>query len=160
MKRKILAFTLMLLLAFSSVSLAAVSSSKSSSPSRSSSSTTVKPSTPQAAPGTSGSSGYKPSAPASSYSDTAPSAQNKTSTGFPSAQQSSSGGFWRNAGFFGGGMLLGGLLGNMFGFGHSGMLSSIAGMLSDLIILALVVLAVRWAWNRFSGRNQDNRRNM
>lgn len=154
MKRKILAFTLMLMLAFSSVSLAAVSSSKSAPSSKPSSSSTVRPSTPQA----SDSSGYKPSAPASSYSNSAPAAQNKTGSGIPAAQQpSSSGGFWRSAGMFGGGMLLGGLMGSMFGYGHPFM-GSMAGMLSDLIILVLAVLAIRWAWTRFSGRSRDNNR--
>ncbi|MCX7779569.1 MAG: hypothetical protein N2491_01485 [Negativicutes bacterium] len=154
--KKIVALTLVLLLAFSSVSFAAVSSSKSSSP-RPSSGTTVKPSTPQAAPGTTGS-GYKPSAPASSYSEKAPATQVKPGTGqVPPSQQPSTGGFWRNAGLFGSGMLLGGLLGNMFGFGHMGFMASLLGVLINILFLAAIIAAIRWVWLKF--KNRDNGRN-
>jgi uncharacterized membrane protein len=72
-------------------------------------------------------------------------------------QQPATGGFWRNAGFFGSGMLLGGLFGNMFGFGHMGFLSTIFGMLFNVIFLMAIFMAGRWVWNRLFGRDQDRR---
>lgn len=60
----------------------------------------------------------------------------------------------RNAGLFGGGMLLGSMLGGMFGFGSSGMFSEIIGMLINAAVIGLVFMAGRYAWNRF----QDSRK--
>lgn len=156
MKRKILACTVVLLVAFSSVSFAAVSSSKSksfSAPRPSTGSTTVKPSSPQTAPD----SGYKPSAPSSSYSDKAPASQNKPGVSQPVPQQPQSGGFWRNAGIFGSGMLLGGMLGHMFGFGNSGFFASLMGMIINVLFLLALIAAGRWVWNYFKNKDRDKR---
>ena len=68
--KKLLVLTFLFIFALQSVGLAAVSSSKGSSAPRSSGSNTQKaPSTSQTSPNTS--SGYKSSAPASSYSEKA-----------------------------------------------------------------------------------------
>jgi hypothetical protein len=154
MKQKILALTLVLVLAFGSVALAAKSSSKSFSPSRPSTGSTVKPTTPQAAPDT----GYKPTAPSSSYSNTAPAAQTKPGAAQPAPQQQQNS-FWRSAGMFGGGMLMGSMLGSMFGFGNSGFMASLFGMLFNVLILAAIFMAGRWLWNRFKDKDKDKRRN-
>lgn len=158
--KKILALTLGLMLIFSTVSFAAVSSSRSKAPSRPSTSTSVSSpnsSTKQAAP-SSPSSGYKPPAPSSSYSDKAPASQAKPGTQTQQQPQQSSGGFWRSAGLFGGGMLLGSLFGNAFGFNPLGGMGSMLGLLSDILILAVVILGIRYVWNRF--RNNNERKNM
>lgn len=151
--KKIVAFTLILLLAFSSVSFAAVSGSKrSSSPSRPSTGTTsVTPSTPKASPD----SGYKPSAPSSSYSDKAPATQAKPGVTQPAPQQTNQGGFWRTAGLFGSGMLLGGMLSSMFGFGNMGFMANLLGMLFNVIALVAIFAAIRWVWNRFRNKDKD-----
>lgn len=157
--KKILVFTLSLMLILSSVSFAAVSSSgsrSSSRPSTSSSMPSVGNSTRQAAPSPSSpGTNYKPSAPSNSYSDKAPSSQVK-----PGAQantQQSSGGFWRNAGLFGGGMLLGSLLSHAFGFNPMSGMASMFGILFNVLILAAVIMGIRYLWNKF--RSSD-RRNM
>lgn len=156
--KKILVFTLVFVLAFGSVSFAAVGSSrsKSSAPRPSTSSSMPSSSTTkQAAPSTTDS-GYKSSAPANSYSDKAPSSQVKS--GAPSTQQQTSGGFWRSAGMFGGGMLMGSMLSSLFGFGSMGAMSSIFGMIFNILIVAGIVMGIRYLWNRF--RSNNNKRDM
>ncbi len=159
--KKILVFTLSLMLILSSVSFAAVSSSGSKSSSRPSTSTSLPSggsSTRQAAPSSPGST-YKPSAPSSSYSDKAPSSQVKQGTQTNTQQpQQSSGGFWRNAGLFGGGMLLGSMLGHAFGFSPLSGMSSIFGVLFNILILAAIIMGIRYLWNKF--RSNNDRRNM
>ena len=142
--KKLLVLTFLFIFALQSVGLAAVSSSKGSSAPRTSTSFTQKaPSTSQTTPNTS--SGYKSSAPASSYSEKAPTAAAKQQL-----QQSTGNGFLRSAAMFGGGMLMGSMLGNMFGFGSSGMFSELMGLLFNIMIIALLFKAARYVWNRFS----------
>ncbi|MBP1763293.1 MAG: hypothetical protein H6Q65_351 [Firmicutes bacterium] len=154
--KKLLVVTFMLIFAFQSVGLAAVSGSKRSSAPKSSPSIS-QPSTGSSSTSTSTTSGYKPSAPASSYSDKAPAAATKTQQ---QAQQSTGSSFLRNAGMFGGGMLLGSMLGSMFGFGSSGMFASIMGMLFNVMAIGLLFMAGRYLWNRFqeSRRKKDEQR--
>ncbi|MDR3564189.1 MAG: hypothetical protein P4N59_22520 [Negativicutes bacterium] len=151
--KKLLLLTFLLLFAFQAVSFAAISGSKSAPmPAPKAPVTQMAPS---AAPSTAPATGYKPSAPASSYSDTAP-----KSTLPQATQQPASGGFMRNLGMIGGGMLLGGLLGNMFGNESSGMLASLVGLLFNIILLVGIFLAGRYAWNKFKkSREETNRRN-
>jgi len=153
--KKILLLTFMVIFALQSVGLAAVSGSRSSSAPKSSPSIS-QPSTSSSS-STSTTSGYKPSAPASSYSDKAPAAATKTQQ---QAQQSTGSSFLRNAGLFGGGMLLGSMLGGMFGFGSSGMFASIMGMLFNVMAIGLLFMAGRYLWNRFqeSRRKKDEQR--
>jgi len=148
--KKLLLLTFLFMFAFNAVSFAAVSGSKSRT-----SSPASKPPTSQTSPAKSGSSDYKPSAPAQSYGEKAPAAAAKPNT--QAAQQpSQSGGFLRTAGLLGGGMLLGSMLGGMFGFGNSGMFANIIGMLFNVMLLAGVFMAGRFLWNKFKNRDRDS----
>jgi predicted lipid-binding transport protein (Tim44 family) len=150
--KKLLVLTFLFIFALQSVSLAAVSSSKGSSAPRSSTSITQKaPSTSQTSPNTS--SGYKSSAPASSYSDKAPNAAT-TAKQQVQQQQSTGNSFLRSAAMFGGGMLMGSMLGNMFGFGSNGMFSEILGLLFNVLIVVLLFKAALYIWNRFRANRQ------
>jgi uncharacterized membrane protein len=155
--KKVMALTVAFMLLFSSFCLAAVSSSKSRPASRPSTSTSssvnTAPQTKQAAP--SDASGYKPTAPANSYSDKAPSSQAKPGTQ-TNQSPSNSGGFWRSAGMFGAGMLAGSFLSNMFGFGNMGAMSSIFGVLINILLIMAVIMAVRFIWNKLRGRDKRN----
>jgi predicted lipid-binding transport protein (Tim44 family) len=148
--KKIFLLTFMFVFAFNAVSFAAVSGSKSkvSTPS-------PKPPTTQSSPSSSTTSGYKPSAPAQSYSEKAPAAAAKPNT--QTAQQQTGSSFLRNAGLFAGGMFLGSMLGNMFGFGQSGMFADIIGMIFNVMLLAGVVMAGRFLWDKFKNRNNNQR---
>jgi hypothetical protein len=143
--KKLLLVTFVLLLAFQTICFAAISGSKSSprpaSPPPSSSTTQTAP-----APA----SGYKPSAPASSYTDKAPAAQPSAAANVP---QTSGGGFMRNLGMLGGGMLLGGMLSSVFGQGNTGILSSLLGAIISVVPFVAIFLAGRFLWNRMR-RNQ------
>ena len=52
-------------------------------------------------------------------------------------------------------MLLGGLLASMFGMG-GGMFADILGVLANVAIAIAVFMVIRWAWNRFRGRKEEN----
>jgi len=148
--RKIMALTLMLMMLVGTVCYAAVSSSGSKSSSSPKSSTSVPSSSKTAAP----SGSYQPTAPANSYSNTAPAKQ--TTPGVSNTQpQSSSGGFWRSASMFGGGMLAGSLLGNMFGNNNMGGESSIFGMLLNILMIGGVVMAIRYLWSKYKNKNRE-----
>ena len=129
------------------------------------------PSAPKAAPSTQSGSqsksvsgngeGYAPSksasqldknAPAAGAKSTAPNAANAASQ----AQKSSGwGNTLRNIGLLAGGMMLGGLLASMFGMG-GGMLADILGVLANVAIAVVAFMAIRWVWNRFRGRKEEN----
>lgn len=150
--KKLLALTFLFIFVLQSVGFAAISSSKRSSVPRSSSSITQKaPSTSQKTPDTS--SGYKSSAPASSYSEKAPSTATKQPQ-MQQPQQSTGNGFLRSAAMFGGGMLMGSMLGNMFGFGTNGMFSQIIGLLFNVMMIALLFKGALYIWNRFRANRQ------
>ena len=55
---------------------------------------------------------------------------------------------------FGGGMLMGSMLGNMFGFGSNGMFSEILGLLFNVMIVVLLFKAALYIWNRFRANRQ------
>ena len=105
--------------------------------------------------------GYAPSknanqldknAPATGAKSTAPNAANAASQ----AQKSSGwGNTLRNIGLLAGGMMLGGLLASMFGMG-GGMLADILGVLANAAIAVVAFMAIRWVWNRFRGRKEEN----
>ena len=126
------------------------------------------PSAPKAAPSTQSGSqsksvsgngeGYAPSKSANQLDKNAPAAGAKANTaGAASAAQKSSG--WgntlRNIGLLAGGMMLGGLLASMFGMG-GGMLADILGVLANVAIAVVAFIAIRWAWNRFRSRKEEN----
>lgn len=139
--KEVLILIVTLLFAFNAVGYAA----KSSSGMRTSPST---PKVQQTAP--SSQSNYKQSAPANSYSDKAPDSVKPGANFNNPTQQQSSGGFWRNASMFGGGMLLGGLLGNMFGF-NMGPMSGIFELMLNILFLIAVFAAVRYLWIKLRG---------
>lgn len=145
--KKVMAFTLLLLMLVSSVCLAAVSSS-GGKPSSSSKPATTTPSLNKQTAPNNNNGAYKPSAPANSYSEQAPAKQT-----MPSGQQNVSSpatqsSFWRNASMFGGGMLAGSLLSNLFGSNHMGMQSSIFGMVLNLVFIGAIIMGIRYLWNR------------
>ena len=141
--KKLLILTFVLVFAFQSVGLAAKGGSRVRvSPPRPATMQQAKPPA----------SNYKPSAPASSYSEKAPTA--KTASPQATAQQPAAGGFMRNFGMFGGGMLLGGLLGNMFGFGHVGFFANMLGIIFNIILLAGIFMAGRFIWSKLTSRER------
>lgn len=150
--KRLLLLTFVFMFAFNAVSFAAIGGSKARrAPS-------MKPPTTQSAPAKNNSSDYKPSAPAQSYNEKAPAAAAKpNSQTMPGQQATTGGGFLRTAGLLGGGMLLGSMLGGMFGFGESGMFASIMGMLFNVILLAAVFMAGRYLWNKFKNRDKQAR---
>ena len=155
--KKILALTLMLMLLVSTVCFAAVSSSGSKSSSGSRSSSSSSSSVKSATPNTGGT--YKPSAPANSIGDKAPAKQTTPSTP-PPPPQSSTSSFWRNASMIGGGFLAGSLLGNMFGgYGNNmggGLLSSIFGMLINIMLIGGVVMLGRYLWDKYKNKDKKS----
>lgn len=156
--KRIIALTLMLIMLASTVCFAAVSSSgsKSSSSSGSKSSTSAPSSSSKTAPASSGE--YKPSAPASSFSDKAPAKQLAPGVQSNTPAQSSGSSFWRNASLFGGGMLAGSMLGNLFGSGYNmGGGSSLFGMLFNLLLIGGVVMGIRYLWDKYKNKNRDIR---
>lgn len=125
------------------------------------------PAAPKAAPAQSNSgksvsgngNSYAPSKNANELNKTAPNAASakpgaaanaanaaKSSTGWGSAL--------RNIGLLAGGMLLGSMLASMFGLG-SGFLADVLGVLANVAIAFAVIMAIRWAWNRFRGRKEE-----
>ena len=127
--------------------------------------TSPKPAAPAAQSGSQSKSvsgngeGYAPSksanqldknAPAAGAKSTAPNAANAA------AQKSSGwGNTLRNIGLLAGGMMLGGLLASMFGMG-GGMFADILGVLANVAIAVVAFMAIRWAWNRFRSRKEEN----
>lgn len=142
--KKLFIFTLVMMFACSSIGFAAKGS--------------VKPrmSAPRSAPAQQAPAPqYKPSAPANSYGDKAPAAAAKPAAPGAQQQPSSSGGLMRNLGMLGGGMLLGGMLGSLFG--DSAMLASIFGMLFNVLIIAAIFMGGRLLWNKFRKKDEDKR---
>ena len=105
--------------------------------------------------------GYAPSKSASQLDKNAPAAGAKSNT--PSAANAASqaqkssgwGNTLRNVGLLAGGMMLGGLLASMFGMG-GGMFADILGVLANVAIAVIAFMAIRWVWNRFRGRKEEN----
>ena len=125
------------------------------------------PAAPAAQSGSSGKSvsgngeGYAPSKSANQLDKNAPAAGAKANTpnaanAASQAQKSSGwGNTLRNIGLLAGGMMLGGLLASMFGMG-GGFLADILGVLANVAIAVVAFMAIRWLWNRFRGRKEEN----
>lgn len=126
------------------------------------------PSAPKAAPSTQSGSksksvsgngeGYAPSKSANQLDKNAPAAGAKSSTSNAANQAQKSSGWGntlRNIGLLAGGMMLGGLLASMFGMG-GGMLADILGVLANVAIAVVAFMVLRWAWNRFRSRKEEN----
>lgn len=145
--KKLSLLTILFVFAFNVVCFAAVSGAKPrmSSPVR-------KPPTTQTAPNSS----YKPSAPASSYTEKAPAVKPSTPH---TASQPATGGFMRSLGMIGGGMLLGGLLGSMFGFGSTGMFATLIGILFNIVLVVGVFMTGRYLWHKFRKSQDKHHRN-
>jgi len=99
---------------------------------------------------------YKPSKDAKSLEKNAPAANAATKSNAASNTQSSSrwGSALRSIGLLAGGMMLGHLLSSMFGMG-GGMLGDILGLVFNVLMLVVAVMAIKWLWNKFRGRKQD-----
>lgn len=147
--KKLLTLTFILMFALNATAFAAVSSSKPKSSSPAPKAPTTQ-TTPQAAPDQS--SGYKPSAPSSSYNEKAPAAKTQSQAAATQTAQPQSGGFMRSLATFGGGMLLGGLLGSMFG--ANSMMADLIGALFNVMLLAGVFMAVRYFWNQYKEKKE------
>ena len=102
--------------------------------------------------------GYKESAPANSYSDKAPAANSKAqSSAVNSAATKSAspfGGMMRNIGIFAGGMMLGSMLGSMFGM--NGFMSDIMGLMLNVLIFGGVILLGKTLWDKFKSRKNED----
>ena len=102
--------------------------------------------------------GYTPSKSASQLDKNAPAAGAKSNASNAASQAQKSSGWGntlRNVGLLAGGMMLGGLLASMFGMG-GGMLADILGVLANVAIAVVAFMAIRWVWNRFRGRKEEN----
>ncbi|QNH54935.1 hypothetical protein H1B31_02995 [Selenomonas timonae] len=105
--------------------------------------------------------GYAPSKNASQLDKNAPTAGAKANTpgAANAANAAQRGTGWgntlRNIGLLAGGMMLGGLLASMFGMG-GGMLADILGVLTNVAMVFVAFIAIRWLWNRFRGRKEEN----
>ncbi|AOH48942.1 hypothetical protein BCS37_11110 [Selenomonas sp. oral taxon 920] len=102
--------------------------------------------------------GYAPSKSVNQLDKNAPAAGAKANTpNAAGAAQKGTG--WgntlRNIGLLAGGMMLGGLLASMFGMG-GGFLADILGVLANVAIAVVAFMAIRWLWNRFRGRKEEN----
>ena len=151
--KRILLLTFLLIFALNSLAFAAKSSSRPSSPSRPSTSTPAAKTAPaQETPN----SGYKPSAPANSYSDKAPAVKPPAP---PQAAQSGGSSWLRNAGMIAGGMMLGGMLSSMFGHGSTGWLADILGILISLIPIVAIFMFGRFLWLRHKEKQQTQTSN-
>ncbi len=99
---------------------------------------------------------YAPSKSAKDLNKEAPKANSAApATAANAATNASSGmgNMMRNIGLFAGGMLLGSLLGNALGLGGLG---DIFGILANVFFIILAVLAVRFLWNKFKNRNNND----
>ncbi len=103
---------------------------------------------------------YTPSKGAKSLSSSAPAANSKANAAAATKSSTPWGGIMRGVGLFAGGMLLGGLLSSMFGFGASGMMSEVLGLLMNILILGAVFVVLRMLWQKFRGRSRREETNV
>ncbi len=84
---------------------------------------------------------------------------NKTNTTANTATQQS-GSRWgsalRNIGLFAGGMFLGSMLSNMFGFGMGSLFGDILGALFNIVLIGIVVMLVMTFIRKFFGKKNDS----
>lgn len=95
---------------------------------------------------------YKPSKPGTAANPsrpTTPSAAPATSSG------TRWGGIMRNIGLLAGGMVLGSLLGHLFGFGASGFMADVLGLLVNGILIYVGIRLVFWLIARFRGNGTE-----
>lgn len=104
---------------------------------------------------------YRPSQKASDIPSTAPSARTGSSaarSGASAATNSGTrwGGMLRSIGLFAGGMMLGGLLSSMFGFGGMGFMADFMGLIMNAVIIFAVIKLIMWGVSKFLGRRRDD----
>lgn len=104
---------------------------------------------------------YAPSKKADQYKENAPAAKsaaaNPASNAVASVQKSSGwGSALRTVGMLAGGMMLGSMLSHLFGFGGSGLLADIMGLLVNLAMAAVVVYLVKMLVGWFMKKKQNN----
>jgi len=137
--KRILILTMVSLLMLNTVGFAAVGGSK------------MKMSAPKISntkkANTNTSSDYKASAPANSYKEKAPEANAKSNANM-GQQKSTSGGFMRNLGMIAGGMMLGGMLSQMFGLGGSGFFDLFFGVLANVILFGGLIMLGSFIWRK------------
>jgi len=146
--KKIMTVLVVTLFAMSSMAFAARGGAKISAPKAAPSISTSKNAPAASSPSTKE---YTPSKDAKSLSKDAPTAGAASAA---SAAKSSSpwGGMMRNIGLLAGGMMLGSLLGSMFGMG-SGLFADILGLLMNVVLIGAVFMIGRLLWNKLRGRN-------
>lgn len=91
---------------------------------------------------------YRPSKPAGKEAN--PAANRGTAAANPATPW---GGMMRNIGLLAGGMMLGGLLSSLFGFGGSGFLADILGLLMNGLLIYAGIRLVLWLIAKFRGRD-------
>ena len=104
---------------------------------------------------------YAPSKSANQLDKNAPAAGAKAGTsanaGAANAARSNTG--WgstlRSIGLLAGGMLLGSMLASMLGLGE-GFLADLLGVLANVAMAMAAFMVLRWLWNRFRGRKEEN----
>ena len=105
---------------------------------------------------------YAPSKKADQYSESAPAAKSATpntasNAAAASAQKSTGwGSALRTMGMLAGGMMLGSMLGHLFGFGGAGLFADIMGLVGNLAIIAAVIYLVNMLVRRFMNRKSSN----
>lgn len=148
--KKIVLFTVLFIFSCNIISFAAVSGSKA----RRATPPSKPPTTQSTSAASPSNNDYKPSTPAKNLNEKAP--ETKQSTTQTVNQQSSTGGFLRNMGMFGSGMLLGGMLSSMFGFGSTGMFAQLADMLITMLMFAGLLFVGRTLWNKLKNNKNTN----
>lgn len=101
---------------------------------------------------------YQPSKDAKSLDKNAP-GTNASAAKAGAANTAQSGSRWgsalRNIGLLAGGMMLGSMLASMFGMG--GILGDIMGVLANVVLLFVAIMAIKWIWNKIrGGRREEN----
>lgn len=102
---------------------------------------------------------YQPSKDAKSLDKNAPGTNANAAKSGAAANTAQSGSRWgsalRNIGLLAGGMMLGSMLASMFGMG--GILGDIMGVLANVVLLFVAIMAIKWIWNKVrGGRREQN----
>ena len=102
---------------------------------------------------------YTPSKNAKDLEKTPSAAAGKNTTAgaasTPAQSSSRLGSFMRGVGMLAGGMFLGSMLASLFGMG-GGLFADILGLIMNVVLLMAVIMAIRWAWNKFRGNKEEN----
>lgn len=165
--KKILAIVMVCVFAFSGIGMAKAksggggfkapaSTTKSLTPStKSTTTTTPKTDAPKTdAPKTNATEAPKSNATTNNASTNT---ANKTNTTTNTANNQQSGSRWgsalRNIGLFAGGMFLGSMLSNMFGFG--GFMGDILGLIANVVLIGIVVMVIMAIYRKLFGKKNE-----